>query len=192
MDVDPAPVVDSCTPAANKKAPRLYRQGTRSSARLKVENPTATYEPTQLEPEVKQTKRERELDDEVTNEDTTELPKKRAKLADDQVDTPLQTETTTTSDIPPVELSEDATDGDLKQSAGFTAEGSMAPGPPENEGMATSPDEDESTAADPDEEGVEYIKRFYLRKDHRGRVSICLGFVRADLYYQSQAERDPL
>jgi hypothetical protein len=216
MDVDPAPVADSSTIARKGKAPRLYRQGSRSSARLRVGNPTAIHESMQIEPEVKQAKRERESDDEGTNGGATvELAKKRAKLADDQTDTPLQIETNPPLQIetdPPLQIE---TDPPLQTETDIPSQTETETPPqietamvgdssPVEPASGENPTEDnpkqpvdvaaeESTAANSSDDEyvlVEVIKRFYLHTDDRGRVSMRMGLFRRDEWEQAeQAKR---
>ncbi|KAF9788285.1 hypothetical protein BJ322DRAFT_621438 [Thelephora terrestris] len=208
MDVDPAPVADSSTIARKGKAPRLYRQGSRSSARLMVGNPTAIHESMQIEPEVKQAKRERESDDEGTNGGApVELAKKRAKLADDQTDTPLPIETDPPLQIetdPPLQTETEIPSQTETETPPQIETAMVGDSSPVEPASGENPTEDkpkqpvdvaaeESTAANsPDDEYVlvEVIKRFYLHTDDRGRVSMRMGLFRRDEWEQAeQAKR---
>ena len=154
-------VVPSTRAAKKKKVPRVPRQGTRFSARLRGQNPTATCEPTMIEPKTKnkQTKRKRESNDE---DNATKLPKKSAKRANDQTDTPVQVGVATPSGDPPA---------DPVPSDDVTADHPEQP-----------PDVDVgegSTVADPPEDEPAYRMRFFLDKEN-GRTVIKLGYVPVD------------
>ena len=113
-----------------RKAPRLSRQGTRSSARLRGQNSTVVHGPTPIEPETKQAKRKRGS---LEDDNAAELPKKRAKRSDDQTAAPMQEDSVTLSDSPPVDLgsNENADVDHLGQPV--DDEGSGVADPPEGE-----------------------------------------------------------
>lgn len=129
LDSSPA---EASTLAVKRNAPRLSRQGTRSSARLKGRNSAVIHEPTLIEPVVRQTKRKRESLDE---DKAVELPKKRARHSDDQTDALVQADGATASDSPPVGLvlSENVTVDHLEQPADVLAEGSAIANPSNDE-----------------------------------------------------------
>ena len=92
------------TPAPKKKAPRPPKQGTRASARLRGNNPTAApeptpveptpieptpIEPTPIEPKDKGGKRKRGLGDKDKDK-TVEPPEKRPKSPANQAETPAE------------------------------------------------------------------------------------------------------
>jgi len=131
-DSDSGPAAVPPTPVVKKKIPRLPRQGTRSSARLRGRDPTVTHEPTPIEPKKKQTKRKRGPDGEGN---PAELPKKRGKGTDDQTDTPPQVGTSTPSGDLAVDLapSESVTADHHEQPADVVAEGDAVAGPSEYE-----------------------------------------------------------
>jgi hypothetical protein len=114
-----------------RKAPRLSRRGTRSSARLRGQNPTDIHEPTPIEPETKQMKRKREPLDE---DDADELSK-RARRSDNQTSVPARANSATTSDSPPVDLisSENVTVDHREQSVNVVVEGSTVASPSKDE-----------------------------------------------------------
>ncbi|KAF9647645.1 hypothetical protein BDM02DRAFT_3116737 [Thelephora ganbajun] len=132
-ELDAGPAVDPSTPVAKRKAPRLSRQGTRSSVRLRRQNSTATHEPTPIEPEINQTKRKRESDDEGN---TVGLPMKRAKRANEQTDDPAQVGSTAISSSQVTGLApgdENVIVDHLEQSSNFVAEEGMVAGPSKDE-----------------------------------------------------------
>jgi len=107
-------------------------RGTRSSARLRGQDSPAIHEPTQIEPEIKQTKRKWESGDE---DDPIELPKKRAKRAEDQTDAPVQLCNIIASGGPPVDpvLNENVIGNHIEQPANIVAEESATVGPSKDE-----------------------------------------------------------
>ena len=84
--------------------------------------------PTPIEPETKQAKRKRGS---LEDDNAAELPKKRAKRSDDQTDAPVQEDSATLSDNPPVDLglNENADVDHLGQ----PVEGTGVADPPEGE-----------------------------------------------------------
>lgn len=147
---NPGPAVVPSTPAVKKKkAPLAPRQGTRASARLRAQNPTATQEPMPAGPQKEQTKRKRESDE----ENPVELTDEGAKGTDDHTDTPVQADTTTPSDSPPADLI--SNENVTKQPADVAAE----------ENAPADFSEDESPRP-----------RFYLREMRDNFAIIALGF----------------
>lgn len=126
-ELDSSPAAESSTPSVKRNAPRLSRQGTRSSARLRGQGSRVTHEPTPIEPEIKQTKRKREPLDE---EKVVEHPKKRAKRSDDQTNDLVQANSTTVSDGPSVDLvlSKNVTADRLEQPVDVLTEESVVAG----------------------------------------------------------------
>ena len=125
--------MEAFTHTVKRSATRLSRQGTRSSARLKGRNSTVIHEPAPIEPEIGQKKRKPGY---LYEDNTAELPVKRAKHSDDQANVLVQTNgTTDVSDRPPVDLvlSENVVVDYLGQPADVVAEGSAAAGAPQDE-----------------------------------------------------------
>ena len=129
---DYSQAVDPSTPVVKGKAPRLSRQGTRSSARLRGQTSMITHEPTPTEPKIKQAKRKRESDDEGN---VIGPPMKRDKGADDQTDAPVQANGTTTSDTLPDDLVLNDSNVTIshEQRADVVAEGNALGGPSKGE-----------------------------------------------------------
>ena len=131
-ELDSYPAAGTPSPVVKKNAPRLSRQGTRSSARLRGQGSTVIHEPTPIQPEIKQAKRKRGS---LGEDNTVELPKKRAKRSDDQADVPAQENSATFSNTPPVDLvlSKNVVVDHLGQPADIVAEGSAVVDPPKDE-----------------------------------------------------------
>lgn len=104
----------------------MSRQGTRSSARLRGRNSTVIHEPTPIEPEIKQAKRKRGWLDE---DNTVELPKKRAKRSDDQADALVQENGATADPV----VSENVVIDHLGQPTDVVAGGDVVVDPPKGE-----------------------------------------------------------
>lgn len=207
MDTEPPQAADQSTPAVKDKVP--VKQGTRTSARLRGRNPTATREPARTEPEVKQTKRKRGLGDEGTNKGTTAaLPKKQVKVADDQTDTPTrdesttaepskkqikvpkkqtdaaaQAKSTTTTVLPKSQIKASDTQTDTPKQA----ESTTSDPPPADLAEDATVDHPEqptnakagASTAADDEEEPNLVPRFFLRKEN-GSVSMYLGYFPPD------------
>lgn len=131
-ELDSSPTTEASTSALKKIAPRLSRQGTRSSARLRGQGSKIVREPTPIEPGVRQTKRKRKSLDE---DKTAELPKKRTKRSDDQTNALVQANCSTVSDSPPADLvlSENVIVDHPGEPTDVVAEGGVVAGPPKDE-----------------------------------------------------------
>ena len=140
-DVDP--------PAATKKAPRTFRQGTRASSRLRGQNQGAiTHQPAPIEPEAV---RKRKLNNVKNAAVEPKPPQRRVTVADvdedEEMDTPAQAGPAT-SDPSPVD-------------------------------PATDHDEEPAEAAEPlclspPDDG--FYRRFYVRRDENGKaIGMCMG-----------------
>jgi len=134
---DSGPAADPSTPVVKRKTPRLSRQGTRSSARLRGQDSPAIHGPTPIEPEIKQAKRKRESDD---VDDPIELPEKRTKRADDQTDAPVQVCNTIANDGPPLDpVSNENVVGDhIEQPVNVVSEESAIASPSKDESSKPS------------------------------------------------------
>jgi len=125
-ELDSNPTTETSSPVIKRNAPRLSRQGTRSSARLRGQNSTVIHEPTPLEPEIKRAKRKRGS---LGEDDTVGLPEKRVKRSDDQADVPVQENSATFNNT----LREGAIVDHLEQHVNIVAEGSAVADPPKDE-----------------------------------------------------------